>query len=295
MKNNNFLQRFLLCIIAIPAIIAATYFLTWYNNLVMCLAIFIFAILGSQEVDKLLFKNINDKKHLPFFIPSLIVASTYLDTFLKCNFLATSLTTVLLILVIFAREISVGQEDEFKFSIHRISKGLFLLVYPNLLLSFLIMTMCKFKNGNLWFLFLILLVFANDTFCYIGGRLLGKGNRGIFKASPNKSIAGYITGYIFTFLVGYAYMWIFKDIFSAFLNKLYIFAIISVIISTTANLGDLTESVIKRTRQIKDSGDAIMGRGGILDSIDSILSSAPIFYLIFSVICQLCYPELIAN
>lgn len=49
-------------------------------------------------------------------------------------------------------------------------------------------------------------------------------------------------------------------------------------------VGDLTESVLKRSSGIKDSGKIIPGRGGILDSIDSIVVSAPIFYLLVSIL-----------
>ena len=50
--------------------------------------------------------------------------------------------------------------------------------------------------------------------------------------------------------------------------------------STTANIGDLIESVIKRSVGVKDSGNVIPGRGGILDSIDSLLATAPVFWLL---------------
>ena len=46
-----------------------------------------------------------------------------------------------------------------------------------------------------------------------------------------------------------------------------------------AALGDLVESALKRAAQVKDSGDVIPGRGGLLDSIDSMLLCAPVFFL----------------
>ena len=55
-------------------------------------------------------------------------------------------------------------------------------------------------------------------------------------------------------------------------------------ISITANIGDLIESVFKRSAGVKDSGNIFPGRGGALDSMDSLISSAPVFFIIFSMI-----------
>ena len=53
-----------------------------------------------------------------------------------------------------------------------------------------------------------------------------------------------------------------------------------ILIATTGMLGDLVESVIKRCVGVKDSGCIIPGRGGLLDSIDSIIFAGPVFYMI---------------
>ena len=55
--------------------------------------------------------------------------------------------------------------------------------------------------------------------------------------------------------------------------------ILGIITSLAAIIGDLIESVFKRSCEVKDSGNLIPGRGGVLDSIDSILIAAPIFYI----------------
>ena len=55
--------------------------------------------------------------------------------------------------------------------------------------------------------------------------------------------------------------------------------ILGILIATSGIIGDLVESVFKRSSEIKDSGNVILGRGGLLDSIDSILYAAPIFYV----------------
>ncbi|MCI7397280.1 MAG: phosphatidate cytidylyltransferase, partial [Spirochaetia bacterium] len=56
-----------------------------------------------------------------------------------------------------------------------------------------------------------------------------------------------------------------------------------ILIAFSSIVGDLAESVFKRSADVKDSGHIIPGRGGVLDSIDSIVMSAPVFYLLFSI------------
>ena len=297
MVGKNFFERVLLCIIAVPLIICGAVFMTWYNHLVMSVAIFVFAILGSREIDRILFKK-NEKKHIHYIIPSLLSVMTYLDCLVKTPYmLLTTSYFFIMIAAAFCREIFVGSFDDFALSIERISKELFIIIYPNLLLSFMIRILNITEKGNILFLFLLCLIFSNDTFCYIGGMLFGKNNRGFLKASPKKSIAGFVSGYIFTIIIGYIFLcFIPKDfdvVFTALQKHLWVFILLSLATSTIANIGDLVESVLKRNMKLKDSGTAIIGRGGVLDSIDSILTNAPVFYL-FTLIIREC-PTIFEN
>lgn len=62
--------------------------------------------------------------------------------------------------------------------------------------------------------------------------------------------------------------------------------LLGLIVTITGNLGDLIESLFKRSANVKDSGTIILGRGGLLDSIDSLLASTPFFYLFLRLIIQ---------
>lgn len=105
--------------------------------------------------------------------------------------------------------------------------------------------------------------------------LLGRNNKGFLKASPNKSIAGFCGGFAGSILSGVLSWCLWRDIFTGSIIKL---VLLGALISITSIIGDLVESVLKRSSECKDSGSIVPGRGGILDSIDSILFSAPVFY-----------------
>ena len=88
---------------------------------------------------------------------------------------------------------------------------------------------------------------------------------------------GFIGGIFGSVASGILCAFIWPDVFSGSLWKMIV---LGLFISVAAILGDLAESVFKRSAEEKDSGNIIPGRGGALDSIDSILMAAPLYYFI---------------
>ena len=123
---------------------------------------------------------------------------------------------------------------------------------------------------------LILLVFGllwvNDIFAYLTGRLLGK-HKLFPRISPGKTIEGSLGGLVFTVIA----MALFSH-YVAWLPKSAAvgMAAIAVVFGT---LGDLCESMLKRQAGVKDSGKLIPGHGGILDRFDSVLFSVPFIFV----------------
>ena len=115
-----------------------------------------------------------------------------------------------------------------------------------------------------------------DSFAWFFGILFGKSTRGFVAASPNKSLVGFIGGIIGSLGCGFVLKYFFPAAISISNLNLVILGIIT---SVSAIIGDLIESVFKRSCDIKDSGNLIPGRGGVLDSIDSVVIAAPIFYI----------------
>src|SRR5262245_33877846 len=127
----------------------------------------------------------------------------------------------------------------------------------------------KQQNAKL-LLFLVIVVQLSDVFQYIWGKLLGK--RKIAPLiSPNKTWEGFVGGIASATLLGMGLWWMTP--FSP-LQALGM----SLIVTLLGFAGGLIMSAIKRDRGVKDFGTIIQGHGGILDRVDSICFSAPVFF-----------------
>jgi phosphatidate cytidylyltransferase len=123
------------------------------------------------------------------------------------------------------------------------------------------------NGGKIWLLILVATVWTLDSAAYVTGRFFPRG-RFMNHISPNKTWSGAIGGSIAsvvvcTVLVAGAGMSVLGG------------ALIGLVIAVSAQLGDLTESILKRAAGVKDSGTLIPGHGGVLDRVDSFLFAAP--------------------
>jgi phosphatidate cytidylyltransferase len=125
------------------------------------------------------------------------------------------------------------------------------------------------QNGKLLFYF-VLVVQASDVFQYIWGKLLGK-HKIAPTVSPNKTLEGFIGGVVMATLLGTALWW--ATPFTPWQA-----AAMSLLIALMGFVGGLVMSAIKRDRGVKDYGTLIEGHGGVMDRIDSLCFSAPVFF-----------------
>lgn len=122
-------------------------------------------------------------------------------------------------------------------------------------------------------------IWVNDTGAYCTGMLLGK-HKLFERISPKKTWEGFFGGALFVLLSGYVFSIYIKELT---LLQWFIYSEIIVIFGT---LGDLSESLLKRTLGVKDSGNVIPGHGGILDRFDSLMLAVPIVYIFLSIILK---------
>lgn len=128
-------------------------------------------------------------------------------------------------------------------------------------------------NHNMLML-LFILVWVNDTFAYLTGMLLGR-HKLWERHSPNKTWEGTIGGVVFCVATA-----VFVGPMLTGDTSRLLLAAIGLLSGAIGTLGDLVESMFKRSCGIKDSGNIMPGHGGVLDRFDSLLSTAPIILIL---------------
>ena len=178
------------------------------------------------------------------------------------------LFVVIGIFVLFLSELTKKDAHQ---SILSISATVFGVIYISWCFSFLI-RIRQLPEGAMLTGFLILVTKSSDTGAYLWGKKFGK-TRLFKRISPKKSLEGAIGGFFTSLGIGV--------IFSLFIGSINFWGkfFLIIILAIIAQLGDLFESLIKRDCQVKDSGKLLPGMGGILDVIDSLIFTAPTFYL----------------
>ncbi len=129
-------------------------------------------------------------------------------------------------------------------------------------------------HGVLRIFFLFALVWMADIGAYFAGRAFGKHKLAV-EVSPGKTVEGALGGAVAALLVLIGAPWVFG--FGRFDWLPLVLLCIAVIVFSI--VGDLTESLFKRLRGVKDSGTLLPGHGGVLDRVDSLLAAAPVLAL----------------
>ena len=132
----------------------------------------------------------------------------------------------------------------------------------------------QFMDTNLTFA-IVIAVWSCDSFAFIFGSMFGK-KKILPEISPKKSWIGSISGLIGSFIIFYIFhsYEILGDIFN-----ITDCLILSLITGVFGQLGDFTESMIKRDVGVKDSSNLLAGHGGVLDRFDSLIFAMPLSYL----------------
>jgi len=158
-----------------------------------------------------------------------------------------------------------------KQSLIGIALTLFGILYVTWFLSFLIKI--RFLYGGVaWVAYLIAVTKAADIGAYCVGTLVGR-HPLIPHISPKKSVEGLFGGFAFSVLASLAIRPHLPIVFS-----IPHAVILGFFIAMLGQIGDLSESLMKRFCNAKDSGGLLPGMGGVMDAVDSVLFTAPIFY-----------------
>lgn len=263
---SNFLQRtitgFFFVLILISAIA--------YNAYTFFGLFFLITVLGCWEFYTLFQKNGMQPYKI---IGTILGGSLFILTFLITTHVL-SIKYMLLILassmIIFFAELYTKNQEPFK-NIAITFLGIIYVALPFSLLNLLVINfevgIIDYRGQLLLGYFFIL--WSNDTGAYLAGRKLGK-HKLFERISPKKTWEGFFGGMLSGMIVATIFATYFKQI------NLIHWLIISALIVITGTLGDLVESMFKRSIGVKDSGNILPGHGGILDRFDGLLLSVPI-------------------
>ncbi|MDR1252410.1 MAG: phosphatidate cytidylyltransferase [Treponema sp.] len=287
---KKMLQRLLIFFIGLPLVVFVVCFLPYFHHLALNLTVIVFSALGAAELAAILEKKgLRVPKTEAMILGALLPAAETLalslnwDDWVTTAFFAAGVFWILVSVVFFRLK-------DMDRCVNRIAAGFTVLIYPGFLLEWII-KMGGWERAEIIIIVFLLSVMGNDSTAWAAGMLLGRGNRGIIPASPNKSVAGFIGGTIASIAVGAGAALLFPGVFVPRFDSVFFISsapcagiILGLLSGIAAALGDLSESAIKRSSGSKDSGHIMPGRGGVLDSIDSITLAAPVFYLVFSLL-----------
>ncbi len=261
------INRWITALILVPIIL---WVLIKGSTLLLAAVVCVVAIFAMGEYLRIMFQN-DDKplsntiKIISYAASMILIVSTCLGSW-KIEFLILSLN--LMALSIFVLSEFADNKEVF----HIIAKQVLGIVYIPVSLSLLIF-MKGLDQGTFWIIWLLIVVFSNDTGAFYGGKFFGK-NALSPNISPNKTIEGSIGGIITSSVVGF----IFSVIFFKDFPLSFFLIPASLMLAVAGQIGDLFESAMKRASNIKDSGSILPGHGGMLDRIDGLLLAIPVLY-----------------
>lgn len=156
-------------------------------------------------------------------------------------------------------------------SLQFLSRLIFGAVYIGFFAAHLVLLHLQ-PEGNLWLIILVGITAGSDSGAYYSGKKFGK-HKLSPHVSPNKTVEGAAGGVICAFLVAVLLASLLLDQ----VNWLVLLGA-SILLVSVGIVGDLCESMVKRGTDTKDSGRILLGHGGLLDRIDSLLLAAPFLY-----------------
>ena len=277
LSADRFWARVLLFVAAVPAFFVLIFAIPAYRHLLFSLCATVAAVLGSREVGALFARRaVAGRWHLAAGCSALFPAVAYLENWGVVSGhafggVAAAVIAFVLVVTLLPGTSARGRHDD---PLGRAGATLFASLYPGLFIGYIV-RLAGFGTPQWLLLTFFVAVFSNDTIAYLAGKLArGRTALGL-PASPTKTAIGYVTGITASVAALIAAQRVFPGAPEFGTIEA---ALGGAAMGICAAAGDLVESALKRAAQVKDSGELIPGRGGLLDSIDSLMLCAPLFY-----------------
>lgn len=272
---KNFITRILSGAVYVGLIFCAIYF---FDTIPAIFLVFfgIVTLIGVWEASRLTHGDEQNQSKVAKCVDALGALAVFASFFFneECGHSLASFLPILLYgLVRFTIQLYITNQNPIK----SLQQSFFCICYVAIPLG--LMSTISFSENSMLLLSIFIFLWLNDSGAYLVGSTIGK-HRLFERISPKKSWEGFWGGLILSVLAGYVMGAYFNDIFHG--PSALLFAGWGMVVSIFATLGDLTESLMKRTAGVKDSSHLIPGHGGILDRIDSLLFAVPasLIYLV---------------
>jgi phosphatidate cytidylyltransferase len=262
---SNLVARLLTAAVAIPVLLAAIF---WPNPLGVFAIVFLCTGLGLREWVNMTMKDAPvSERAVGVFLGLVLSAQLY---FCAEDGLSTTLT--LAGITLFAFVWLLFRYGTIETIATRLTALLGGLLYVSLLLVFIALLKKRGPDGGWWVLLTLTLVWFSDTAAYFAGRFIGPlWPRKLYESmSPKKTVIGAFGGVAGSFLATV----IAKEVYLPHMTWTDC-VLLTIPANVLGQIGDLCESMLKRSVGVKDSGALLPGHGGMLDRIDALLFAAP--------------------
>lgn len=257
-------SRILVALVGVPVLIWVA---LWAPSIVLMLALCVLAGIGGNE----LFRCVGGEKNFLWtvsMIYPLFLVEWYYD---RPEF--APLWIFLTVLVVFGYAIYRGGEIKFN--------QIMAVLFGGTFIGWSFSAFVRLESNGIHRAYLLLpfiLSFACDTFAFFAGKAFGK-HKLAPKVSPNKTVEGSIGGILGNVACGLLFAFVMDRFFDAGIGY-GAMALLALLCSIVAQMGDLSFSLIKREFGIKDYGHLFLEHGGVLDRFDSVLFVTPVVELV---------------
>ena len=190
---------------------------------------------------------------------------------------------LLYVMIVFITELYAKHEEPFTYAAKSLAGHLYIAL-PVGLLSFIAFGGLSILSIYMpvMLLALLVIIWVYDTGAFVTGMTFGK-HRLFERISPKKSWEGFWGGVAFALLAAWGIYAILEN-YNLNSMELYKWLGFALVVVVSATMGDLTESLLKRTYGVKDSGKILPGHGGMMDRFDSVFMAAPAAYIYLSLV-----------
>lgn len=283
MNWKGFLSRILLVAVAFPLLGSFIILIPQYNHLIFNMTVTAVSIMGALEAEAFFrVRGVRSLRILVAILAGTFPAFAYLEGMGVFPSGLFPLWIALVLIVLLVQACLVQKTAALPLLLGSVAASFFCVLYPAFFMSYLV-RLSALPNSTLNILFFLCITFGNDMAAYFAGSLWGESTRIGLPASPQKSVVGFAAGLLGALIVvGLFYLLAPRyPPFGLIPNLL-----VGLAMGVLTIAGDLIESGLKRSAGVKDSGIVVPGRGGMLDSVDSMLLSVPFFYYLLTIISR---------